>query len=74
MKPTTSLLPLLLSAFTSSELLYCFRGEQAILDAPPPVPGNSSFTFCQDPKDYSLDIKYANVSVKYVHASPALMV
>ena len=78
MKSTTYFLLLLLSTFASSELLSCFRGQQAILDGPYPVPGNSSFTFCKDPKDYSLNIESLNISLdtsqRYVYASPALKV
>lgn len=77
MKLTTSFLFLLVSAFTSSASLSCFSGQQAILDARFPVPGNNKpfkLTFCDDPKNYSLKIKEANLTLRYVYTSPNFIV
>ena len=62
MKVTTAILLLLFFIFTASESLSFFGNQQTVLDEDLSVPGDNPLTFCQDPKDYSLDIKYVDLT------------
>lgn len=67
MKPSTSFLALLLSAFTSSFSLSCFGDQQTILNDQKAISGNHTgidLYPCDDPKKYTIDIKSADISVK----------
>ena len=63
MRLTTSLLTLLLSSFAASKSLSFFgASDQHVLDSDHKVPGDNPLEFCQDPKDYSLNIKYVDLT------------
>ena len=61
MKLSAAILPLLVSSFAASKSLSFFGSDQHVLDDLS-VPGDNPLSFCQDAKDYSLDIKYVDLT------------
>ena len=59
MKLITTLLPLCLSSLVASNSF--FGKDQHVLADDHSVDGDNPLHFCQDPKDYSLDIEYVNL-------------
>ena len=59
---TTTVLPLLFSSLAASKPSSFFGSDQHVLDEALSVPGDNPLTFCQDSKDYSLDIKYVDLT------------
>lgn len=59
---TTTILPLLFSSLAASRSSSFFGSDQHVLDEALSVPGKNPLTFCQDTKDYSLDIKYVDLT------------
>ncbi|KAL8796391.1 MAG: hypothetical protein Q9195_001298 [Heterodermia aff. obscurata] len=61
MKLSVAIIPLLVSSFAASKSLSFFGSGQHILDDLS-VPGDNPLSFCQDTTDYSLAIKYVDLT------------
>ena len=62
MKLVATIVPLLFSSYAASKSLSFFGSQQIILADKPSVPGDNPLDFCEDTKDYSLDISYVDLT------------
>lgn len=62
MKLTTTIVSLLFSSFAASTSLPFSGSQQVVINDKEKIPGDNPLVYCQDTKDYSLDIKYVDLT------------